>query len=100
MFSTHFTTDLSFVSDLTANQGSERFSKVNVFSFDGKEIKVEPSSNYPHNWVGMLGVYKGDPFVTGSKAQTFPNNTKTEILDAASNQWIMGKDYPWSSGDQ
>ena len=95
MFSSHFTTDLSFVSDLTANQGSEGFS-----SFDGKEIKVEPSSNYPHHWVGMLGVYKGDPFVTGSKGGTFPNNTKTEILDAASNQWIMGKDYPWSSGDQ
>ena len=93
MFSTHFTTDLSFVSHLTANRGSERFS-----SFDGKEIKVEPSSNYPHNWVGMLGVYKGDPFVTGSNTQV--NNTKTEILDYASNQWIMGKDYPWSSGDQ
>ena len=95
MFSTHFTTDLSFVSDLTADQGFDGFS-----SFDGKEIQVKPSSNYPHHWVGMLGVYKGDPFVTGSKAQTFPNNTKTEILDAASNQWIMGKDYPWSSGDQ
>ena len=87
MFSTHFTTDLSFVSDLTAYHGFEGFS-----SFDGKEIKVEPSSNYPHHWVGMLGVYKGDPFVTGSLA----NNTKTEILDDASNQWIMGKDYPWS----
>ena len=44
----------------------------------------------------MLGVYKGDPFVTGSNDQV--NNTKTEILDYASNQWIMGKDYPWTSG--
>ena len=93
MFSSEVTTDLSFVSDLTAYQGFEGFS-----SFDGKEIKVEPSSNYPHNWVGMLGVYKGDPFVTGSNTQV--NNTKTEILDYASNQWIMGKDYPWSSGDR
>ena len=95
-FGTHFTTELSFVSDLFAYQGLEGFS-----SFDGKEIKVEPSSNFPHHWVGMLGVYKGDPFVTGSKQlENLPANTKTEILDNASNQWIMGKDYPWSSGDQ
>ena len=73
-------------------QGFEGFS-----SFDGMEIKVEPSSNYPHNWVGMLGVYKGDPFVTGSMD---PVNTKTEILNYVSNQWIMGEDYPWSSGDR
>ena len=49
----------------------------------------------------MLGVYKGDPFVTGSMEQeSVPVNTKTEILDNASNQWIMGQDYPWSSGDR
>ena len=92
MFSTHFTADLSFVCDLTAYHGFEGFS-----SFDGKEIKVEPSSNYPHDWVESLGVYRGNPFVTGSHQ---PPNTKTEILDYASNQWIMGEDYPWSFGDR
>ena len=92
MFSKNIRTELSFVGDLTAHQDFEGFS-----SFDGKEIKVEASSNYPHDWVESLGVYRGNPFVTGSFQ---PPNTKTEILDYASNQWIMGEDYPWSFGDR
>ena len=64
------------------------------FSFDGKLFKNEPSSNYPHNRVNVLGVYKEQPFVTGSET---PKNKKTEILDYASKKWTVVADYPFSS---
>ena len=65
--------------------------------FDGNSFKVESSSNYPHTYVNVLGVYKGAPFVTGSHN---PANKKTEILDYASKQWNPVADYPFSSGGQ
>ena len=64
--------------------------------FEGNSFKVESSSNYPHAYVNVLGVYKGAPFVTGSYS---PGNKKTEILDYASNQWNVAADYPFSSGE-
>jgi len=72
--------------------------KLNGFSrFDGKTYKAEPSSKYQHSNVNVLGVYKGDPFVTGSYS---PPNRKTEILDNYSKQWIVVANYPFNSGDQ
>ena len=69
-----------------------------IFSrFDGKSFKVESSSNYPHLYVNVLGVYKGEPFVTGSYS---PENKKTEIFDAAGNKWNVVADYPFNSGKQ
>lgn len=59
---------------------------------------MEPSSNYPHRRVNVLGLYQGQPFVTGSNQ---PSNIKTEILDDESNQWNQVADYPFSSdGDR
>ena len=66
----------------------------NFSRFDGKSVKMESSSNYPHTRVNALGVYKGAPFVTGSHN---PRNKKTEILDYASRQWNPLADYPFSS---
>ena len=64
-----------------------------IFRFDGNDFKTEPSSNYPHSRVNVLGVFKGRPFVTGSHT----GNVKTEILDYASEQWNVMADYPFSS---
>ena len=64
--------------------------------FDGNSFTVESSSNYPHNRVNALGVYKGAPFVTGSYS---PSNKKTEILDYVSKRWNLVADYPFGSGD-
>ena len=60
---------------------------------------MEPSSNFTHSYVGVngLGIYKGNPFVTGSSS---PSNKKTEILDYASKTWNTGVDYPFNSGDR
>ena len=66
--------------------------------FDGNSFKLESSSNYPHTYVNVLGVYKGAPFVTGSY-NDLPNK-KTEILDYDSKQWNILADYPFSSGDR
>ena len=65
--------------------------------FDGKIFKTEPSSNYPHESVNVLGIYKENPFVTGSYS---PGNKKTEILDYASKKWNVVADYPFNSGDR
>ena len=65
--------------------------------FDGNSFRVESSSNYPHAYVNVLGVYKGAPFVTGSYS---PANKKTEILDYASKQWNNAADYPFGSEDR
>ena len=64
--------------------------------FDGKIFKTEPSSNHPHKNVNVLGIYKEQPFVTGSNTP----NKKTEILDNTSKQWNVVADYPFSSGDR
>ena len=63
--------------------------------FDGRLFKTEPSSNYPHKHVNVLGVYKEMPFVTGSDS---PNNKKTEIMHYESKQWNVVADYPFTSG--
>ena len=65
--------------------------------FDGTSFELEPESNYPHAGVNALGVYRNQPFVTGSDD---PPNTKTEILDNESNQWMEGTDFPFSSGNR
>ena len=65
--------------------------------FDGKLFKMEPSSNYPHRHVNILGVYKEAPFVTGSIS---PDNKKTEILNYQSKLWNLVADYPFSSTNQ
>ena len=36
------------------------------------------TSNHPHKYVKVLGVYKDQPFVTGSD---FPGSKKTEIMN-------------------
>ena len=64
--------------------------------FDGQNFKTEPSSNYPHADVNSLGVYKGQPFVTGADSNS--NGLKTEILDYSSKQWNVVADYPFSTG--
>ena len=69
----------------------------NFSRFDGKSVKVESTSNYPHSRVNALGVYKGAPFVTGSYYQGY--NKKTEILNYASKQWNLVADYPFGSGN-
>ena len=58
---------------------------------------MEPSSKYGHAYVNVLGIYKENPFVTGSYS---PANKKTEILDHTSKQWNEVKDYPFTSGDR
>ena len=58
---------------------------------------MEPSSKYEHSYVNVLGIYKENPFVTGSHD---PAHKKTEIFDHASKQWNVVKDYPFTSGDQ
>ena len=58
---------------------------------------MEPSSSQPHTRVNILGVYKENPFVTGSYS---PPNKKTEIMDYASKQWHMVADYPFGFGDE
>ena len=62
--------------------------------FDGNSFKRESSSNFPHTYVNVLGVYKGAPFVTGSYYPS--SNKKTEILDYSSKQWNVVADYPFS----
>ena len=57
---------------------------------------METSSNYPHRRVNVLGIYKEQPFVTGSSTP----NIKTEILDYEMKQWNIVADYPFSSGDR
>ena len=63
---------------------------------------MEPNSNYEHRNTLALGVYKGQPFVTGSET----GNLKTEILEetenmgSVSNQWNVVADYPFSRGDR
>ena len=50
-----------------------------------------------------LGIYKRQPFVTGSY---WPKNLKTEILEETENmvvvskQWNVVADYPFSRGDR
>ena len=51
----------------------------------------------PHLYANVLGVYKGEPFVTGSYN---PENKKTEILDYVAKQWNVVADYPFNSGKQ
>ena len=68
----------------------------NFSRFDGNSVRVESSSNYPHAYVNVLGVYKGAPFVTGAFN---PGNKKTEILDYSSKQWNLVADYPFSSAE-
>ena len=70
--------------------------KTPYLRFDGRIFKTEPSSNHPHQYVNVLGIYKEQPFVTGSNTL----NKKTEILDYISKQWNVVADYPFSSGDR
>ena len=72
---------------------------ITTFSrFDGRNFKTEPSSNYQHKWAKALGVYRGQPFVTGHHSSTL--GFKTEILDYSSKQWNVVADYPFSTGDR
>ena len=95
-----FNNSLSFVSyspplNLSYYRVEYRF---HHFRFDGNNFKTEPSSNFPHRRVNVLGLYKGEAFVTGSNQ---PSNIKTEILDYDSNKWNQVADYPFSSnGDR
>ena len=66
--------------------------------FNGNNFEVEPSSNYQHKWVKALGVYRGQPFVTGHHSSSL--GLKTEILDYSSKKWNELADYPFSSGDR
>ena len=60
---------------------------------------MEQSSNFPHAYVGGLGLYKGQPFVTGSSGVA--PNKKTEIMNIyGMKQWIGAADYPYNSGDR
>ena len=59
---------------------------------------MEPSSKYEHAFVNVLGIYKENPFVTGTSST--PGHKKTEILDHTSKQWNEVKDYPFTSGDR
>ena len=88
-----YKTSLSFVSNFTMKNLIQ-----NLLRFDGSDIKAESSSNYPHSRTTALGMYKGQPFVTGSHHNT--SNKKTEILDYASKIWNVGADYPFNSGDR
>ena len=83
---------MPFVSDFP----TEILIKFYFKRFDGKIFKTEPSSNYPHESVNVLGIYKENPFVTGSYS---PGNKKTEILDYASKKWNV-VDYPFTSSDR
>ena len=47
--------------------------------------------------MNVLGVYRGEPFVTGSYN---PENKKTEIFDNDSKKWNVAADYPFNSGKQ
>ena len=58
---------------------------------------MEPSSRFSHAYVNVLGIYRENPFVTGSY---IPGHKKTEILDYTSKQWNVVKDYPFTSGDR
>ena len=68
----------------------------NCSRFDGTTVKNEASSKYDHQRVNVLGVYKRQPFVTGSNT----GNVKTEIMGLASKQWNEAADYPFSTGDR
>ena len=65
----------------------------NIFSFDGNLYKAEASSNYQHKQVNVLGIYKEQPFTTGSNS----GNKKTEIFNYDSKRWIVAADYPFTS---
>ena len=69
------------------------------FRFDGSDFKIEPSSNFGHAYLMALGVYRGQPFVTGDHLSS-SLGLKTEILDYSSKQWNVAADYPFSSGDR
>ena len=43
-----------------------KFYQDSILRFDGELFKTEPSSNYQHKDVNALGIYKEQPFVTGS----------------------------------
>ena len=90
---------MSFVSDFVTN--FIRVSRHWTLRFDGRSFKTEPSSNYPHKYETVLGLYKGMPFVTGSYTVQDTPNKKTEILDHTSKQWNVVDDYPFAGdGDR
>ena len=66
------------------------------FRFDGETFATEPSSNYSHERAIVLGIYKGQPFVTGY----LNKNVKTEIFDYALQQWTESADYPFARQNQ
>ena len=64
-----------------------------LLSFDGRLFEAKASSNYPHMRVNVLGIYKEQPFTTGSNS----GYKKTEILNYDSKRWIVVADYPFTS---
>jgi len=62
-----------------------KFYQDSILRFDGELFKTEPSSNYQHKDVNALGIYKEQPFVTGSGYGSDTANKKTEILDYSSS---------------
>ena len=68
---------------------------ISIIRFDGSNFQRAASSSYAHHGIGnKLGVFRGQPFVTGSY---FDSNVKTEIFNATSNQWKIEDDYPTSA---
>ena len=70
-----------------------------IFSWDGEQYRLLPSSNHPHH-DSRLANYKGMPFVTGSEG---PDNARTEILVHIPDTdngfiWTQVADYPYSAG--
>ena len=47
--------------------------------------------------MNVLGVYRGEPFVTGYYN---PENKKTEIFDNDLKKWNVVVDYPFNTGKQ
>ena len=67
-----------------------------LLRFNGISFEPKPESRYPHAGVNALGVFKNQPFVTGSDD---PPNKKTEILDHETMRWVEVADYPFNSGN-
>ena len=67
---------------------------LNILRFDGTLFKTEKPSTHHHRLTYALGIYKEQPFVTGSH---YPYNKQTEIMNYGSQQWNVVAEYPFSS---
>ena len=88
-------TRMSFVS---SNKKWSDLIEIIFSSFNGETFKIEPSTQFPHENIDVLGLYQNSPFVTGHGSSE--NGLKTEILNYGSGEWEQAGDYPFSSGDR